>query len=103
MAIEQVRDNTDYPEHTVVSAYWFPSESEIRIVYVDYTARPSPDPQRIVPFYFGADDEGDIPLPSALAIIRPEEKDTLQPPEGWGTWDNAQEIFASGIGLKTYA
>jgi hypothetical protein len=73
----------------IVAAFLFPSDTEIRLVYIDTTARPSPDPKRIVPFYFGADAEGRVPYPSAVALLRPEDKATLQPPDEWGTWRDA--------------
>lgn len=76
----------------IVAAYLFPSDTEIRLVYIDTTARPSPDPQRIVPFYFGADAEGRVPYPSAVALVRPEELAALQPPDEWGTWDNVSRL-----------
>lgn len=80
---------TNEDTQDIDTAYLFPSDTEIRLVYIDTTARPSPDPQRIVPFYFGADAEGGVPYPSAVALVRPEEKNTLQPPDGWGTWNDA--------------
>lgn len=79
----------DEDTQDIEAAYLFPSDTEIRLVYLDATARPSPDPQRFMPFYFGTDAESGIPYRSAVALIRPEEKNTLQPPDGWGTWSDA--------------
>ena len=78
-------------EPSISDAYWFPAEDEIRLIEVD---RDTPPSDCVMPFYFGEDPEGDIPVPSGIAMIRPEEKDTLSPPEGWGTWGDAVLIWS---------
>ncbi|MBC7529794.1 MAG: hypothetical protein H7308_19875 [Chthonomonadaceae bacterium] len=72
--------------------YLFPAEDEIRIIYVDPTSMPNRDAPYISPFYFGKDIQGGLPFRSAIALIRPEERSTLLPPEGWGTWDDAEIV-----------
>ena len=78
-------------EPSISDAYWFPAEDEIRLIEID---RETATSDCVMPFYFGEDPEGEIPVPSGIAIIRPEEKDTLSPPEGWGTWDDAERIWS---------
>ena len=71
----------------------FPDEKgdEVRLVEIDPTAMPKKD--ALNPFYF-APEPPDTPMWLALALIVPEEKGKLQLPEGWGTWDNAETIWA---------
>lgn len=77
-------------EPALHAVYLFPAEREIRLIEVDPTALPS---KQITPFYFGPDPQGGIPFPSALALLRPEERD-LPPPEGWGAWDDAVLLWS---------
>ncbi len=69
-------------EPAIRAAYLFPSSEQIRLVYLDQTTSPSRDGQTIRPFYFGASAGRGIPYPSAIALIRPEEKADIQPPDG---------------------
>lgn len=77
-------------EPGIQEIYLFPNGGEIRLIEIDSTTTPSP---QVEPFYFGPDRVGGIPYPSAIALIRPEEKDKLPPPEGWGGWRDAQRIW----------
>lgn len=71
----------------------FPDEKgeEVRLVEIDPTAIPKED--ALSPFYF-APEPPDTPMWLALALIVPEDKGKLQLPEGWGTWDEAETIWA---------
>ena len=80
-------------EPAIRAAYLFPSSEQIRLVYLDPTTSPSRDKETIWPFYFGANSANGIPYPSAIALIRPEEKENLQPPMEWGTWDDAEALY----------
>lgn len=80
-------------EPAIRAAYLFPSNEQIRLVYLDPTTSPSRDGGTIRPFYFGANSANGIPYPSAIALIRPEEKENLQPPDGWGTWGDAEALY----------
>jgi hypothetical protein len=82
-------------EPAIQAAYLFPSPDEIRLVYLDPTTAPNRDSQTIRPYYFGANAASDLPYPSAIALIRPEEKDRLEPPDGWGTWAQAELVWES--------
>ncbi|CAN5392674.1 hypothetical protein BH09SUM1_BH09SUM1_33050 [soil metagenome] len=76
-------------EPAIVGIYVFPSENEVRLLEVDRTMRPSGEAAEA--YYFAADAQ--FPFPSGIAIIRPDEVGKIQPPEGWGEWADAQEIF----------
>ena len=95
VARQMVKDNTDDDQHTIQAAYLFPSDTEeIRLIYVDSTAYPSRDDDHVVkPFYFGADAASGVPFRSAVALIRPDEKDALSPPAGWGKWSDALLLY----------
>ncbi|MGI4789561.1 MAG: hypothetical protein ACRYFS_12000 [Janthinobacterium lividum] len=70
----------------------FPSTEEIRLLYVDETARPTLEEETIAPYYFGADKRSGTHYTSAVALIRPEEEGKLHLPAGWGTWEDAVSI-----------
>ena len=78
-------------EPTISDIYWFPNDEEIRLIEVD---EQTPTSDFVTPFFFNTDPAGGILLPSGIAIIRPEEKDRLTLPEGWGTWDDAERIWS---------
>ena len=67
----------------------FPAATEIRLLYVDATARPTLEDETIAPFYFGPDRRSGIHFPFAVTLIRPEEEGTLHLPAEWGTWEDA--------------
>ena len=77
-------------EPTVEEIYWFPAIDEIRFVEVDSATIES---EKIEPFYFTPDPDGGVPFPAGIAVIRAEEKKKLQPPEEWGSWDDAELIW----------
>ena len=70
----------------------FPAADEVRLLYVDATARPTLKDETIAPFYFGPDRRSGLQYPSAVALIRPEEEGKLPLPSGWGTWEDAVAI-----------
>ena len=75
-------------EPTVSRFFWFPHEDELRLIEVDECCLPS---EEVFAFHFGPG--GDVPVPSALALIRAEEVPLqLKLPDGWGTWGDAEEI-----------
>ena len=82
-------------EPAIRAAYLFPSSEQIRLVYLDPTTSPSRDEGAIRPFYFGANTAGGRPYPLAVALILPEEEGRLQPPEGWGTWGDAELLWGA--------
>ncbi len=76
------------------AVYWFPHDREIRLVEIDPITLSS---DRMVPYYFGAYPQGGISYPSAIVLIRPEEKFVLLPPPEWGSWDTAIQLWPENI------
>jgi hypothetical protein len=74
---------------SVERVFWFPDDSELRIVEIDTNTIESPT-NEIEPFYF--DSSVSLPVPAGIAIIRPEEYGKLLLPEDWGDWKDAQEL-----------
>jgi hypothetical protein len=83
------QDNVDVSPD-LEAIYWFPAEDIVRLVMLDPVTIPS---EQIVPYYFGAFPQGGVPYPSAIALIRPEEKSVLAPPSEWGGWDTAIRLW----------
>ncbi len=92
LATELARENVE-TEPSIKEVYWIPAEDEIRLIELDEQTVPMPEgSDRVEPFYFRSDPQGGIPVPCAIAIIRPEERETLKLPEGWGKWNDAEKI-----------
>ena len=70
--------------------YLFPSEDTVRLVLLDPVTIPS---EEMVPYYFNAFPQGDVFYPSAIVVIRPEEKSLLAPPPEWGGWETAIQLW----------
>lgn len=77
-------------EESLESVFWFPDDKEIRLLELD---RDMIDSDQIRPYYFPSDPENGIRYPSAVAVIRPEEKESLRPPAEWGAWTDALLIW----------
>ena len=93
LAAKQLAETNAESEPAMQEILFFPDLEELRIIEVDSTASPS---ELIEPFYFQADPDYGIPLPLAIALIRPEERESLTPPEEWGTWHDAVRIWPEG-------
>lgn len=98
MSVDQIEKQARYlakdnreVEPTISNVYWFPSETEVRLVELT-TQIPKSDDNRVHPFYFRSSKKPKLPYPSAIAMIRPDELNKLKLPEGWGTWKDAKEI-----------
>jgi hypothetical protein len=78
-------------EPTISDVYWFPDDHEVRLVEVDTAVPRSPD-GKVHPFRFRPSPGNDLPAPSDVAIISPEEVKKADLPEGWGTWDNGEKL-----------
>jgi len=77
-------------EPSISRIFWFPHGEELRLVEVDEICMAS---DVVEAFHFGPNPAGGVPVPSALALIRPEEvPQQLKLPDDWGTWDDAEEI-----------
>lgn len=92
-AAKQLWENSVEAEPVTTAVYLFPDDNEIRLIYLDPTTASSRGEQIVRPYYFGINTASGLPYRSAIAVIRPEEKDTLQPPEGWGTWQQAELVW----------
>ena len=78
-------------EPAISSVYWFPNDDEVRLVELSREIPASNDGE-LHPFYFRASKVDNLPAPSAIAIIRPEEFERLGLPEDWGQWSDAVEL-----------
>lgn len=70
--------------------YLFPSDDTVRLVILDPVTLPG---EEMVPYYFGSFPQGGVTFPSAIVLIRPEEKSILTPPPGWGSWEEAVQLW----------
>ena len=89
----QLAEANGRSEQAIASIYWFPAEGEIRLVVVDSTTAPMKPGERIAPFYFGPDPEGEVPYRSAIADVAPGDERIAELPQGWGDWDGARVIW----------
>ena len=87
---ERLAKDNAAAEPNITEIYLFPHLTEIRLIELDESTIPS---ERVVPYYFPPAPRSGITAPSGIAFILPEEKGTLEPPEGWGSWDQARRIW----------
>ena len=87
---EMLADDNIQASPELEAIYLFPSEDMVRLVLVDPVTLPN---EQMVPYYFGAFPQGDVPYASAIALVRPEEKFVLPPPADWGSWDQAIQLW----------
>lgn len=80
-------------EPAMLKIFLFPSANEIRLLYVDATAHPAGEDEKIAPYYFRPSPNNGINFDSAVALIRPEEEGHLDLPAGWGTWKDAEVLW----------
>ncbi len=73
----------------ITKIYWFPHDQEVRLIEIDESMIKSLT-GCVEPFYF--DSTAEIPVPSGIALVRPEDVGKLQTPKGWGDWENGQEL-----------
>jgi hypothetical protein len=78
-------------EPDITRVFWFPDESEVRLVELSDQMPVSQD-EELHPFYFRAAPKDDLPAPSAVAIIRANEFGLLKLPSHWGSWSDAFEL-----------
>ena len=82
-------DDNRKAEPDIQRVYWFPNDREVRLVEL-MPSIPASGDGLVHPFYFRSSPGDELPVPSGIAIIRPEEFRQLQPPPGWGAWDDAE-------------
>lgn len=78
-------------EPDIVKVYWFPDDREVRLVELHLGVPQSLD-GKLNPFYFRDQPEDNLPAPSGVALIRPEEFGQLELPSSWGDWNRAEEL-----------
>jgi len=86
LAIKLAKDNVE-SEPDIQEVLWFPHADELRLVEV------LPDmveSDRVVVFRFGP--EVNMPVPMAIALIRPEEAKKIPLPDDWGGWESAERV-----------
>ncbi len=83
-------------EPAMLKVLLFPSAEEIRLLYVDATAHPAGEDEKVAPYYFRPAPKNGIKFESAVALIRPEEEGRLALPTGWGTWNDAEALWEKG-------
>lgn len=80
-------------EPEIVRAYLFPSDREIRLIYVDPTTSPLSAGERVAPYYFGSNRAEGLQYRAAIALVRPSEENNSLLPEGWGSWGDAKTLW----------
>ena len=75
----------------ISKVYWFPDDNEVRLVELHSTIPQSND-GHVHPFFFKPSPSDDLPAPSGVALIRPDEFRKLQLPPDWGAWSDAVEL-----------
>ena len=78
-------------EPGITKVYWFPDEKEVRLLELEEGIPPSPS-DVVEPFRFAPSIRDQLPAPSGVALIRPDEFRKLNLPEDWGGWDSALEL-----------
>ena len=89
-ALSLAKDNRQ-GQPDITQIFWFPDEQEVRLVELTEQI-PITTEGEVLPFYFRASPQYDLPAPSAIAMIRPQELGKLRLPEGWGEWSDGIEI-----------
>ncbi len=93
---EQARSLADWNQKAdpaIEKVYWFPDNTEVRLVELSNDVPASEDGE-LHPFYFQPSPQDHLPLPSGIAIIRPEEFGELKLPDEWGGWTDAVDLGA---------
>ncbi len=87
-AIKLAKENKK-AEPNILKTFWFPHQEEIRLIEVEDDI-PASFESEIEVFYFGKSQN--VPLNSAIGLIRPNEIGKLKLPENWGNWEYAEEL-----------
>jgi hypothetical protein len=78
-------------EPAITKVYWFPDGEEVRLLELDGTVPASQD-KRVHPYYFQPSPQDELPAPTAVALINPDEDGKVELPAAWGEWKDAIEI-----------
>jgi len=92
-ARQLARKHAERESNQIIEIWLFPDQDnkEVRLIELDNTAMPHKD--RISAYGFPPYSGSRIPFRVAIAVIRPDEKDRLEPPVGWGNWNQAKRIW----------
>ncbi len=83
-------------EPSLVEIYLFPSTEEIHLVEVDENTCLI-EGNQMEAWYLDPYLEGGISHPSGFALIHPQEVRVLIPPDGWGTWEDAELVWSRAV------
>ncbi len=87
-AIKLAKENKK-AEPNILKIFWFPHEEKFRLIEVEDDI-PDSFENEIEVFYFGQSQN--VPLNSAIGLIRSNEIGKLKLPENWGNWAVAEEL-----------
>ena len=87
-AIKLAKENKK-AEPNILKIFWFPHQKEIRLIEVEDDI-PTSCENEIEVFYFEPSQQ--VPLYSAIGLIRSNEIGNLKLPENWGNWESAEEL-----------
>lgn len=73
--------------------YFFKADDEVRLLEVTPSV---PKSDEVDVYYFRPAPKYGMPAPSGIAMVRPEELNTLSLPKGWGTLEQAKTILSNG-------
>lgn len=75
----------------VTRIIWFPDDTEVRLVVLTELV-PQYEGTDLHPFYFRSSPADNLPAPSAIIMIRPEESGKLKLPPEWGDWNDGIDL-----------
>jgi hypothetical protein len=75
-------------EPQITRIYWFPDDIEVRLIEVLPPIPPNGD-QTVRPYFFRPSPNDNLPAPSGVVLIRPEEERQVHLPADWGRWSDA--------------
>ena len=78
-------------EPDITKVFWFPDDQEVRLLELTEQVPIALDGE-VHPFYFRPSPKDDLPLASAIAMIRAEVFGKLKLPGEWGSWSDAVEL-----------
>jgi hypothetical protein len=78
-------------EPSITTIYWFPNDHEVRLVEVLSTV-PANGDRQLQPFFFRPSPVDNLPAPSGVAFVRPDEVNRARLPDTWGDWADAVEL-----------
>jgi len=76
---------------SIVRSYVFPDPEEktIRVVHIDRKMFPE---ESVMPVMFGPDRQYGLNHPMFIAVVDEGAESRIEPPAGWGSWEDATKI-----------